>query len=192
MGTSIEEYRKMVWQEAGEETKDIKRQIQGKINHELGQNFENQIETICEMYKLKNIAIIEKTPEPMKILKHTGNGHFEAIFTKSAQPDFKGIIKGGRTVVFDAKFTEKDRITYQALSDFQRDALLNYNKLGAVSFVLVGFMNRNIYKIPINDWAKMKQNFGRKYIKQDELEVLGYRIKSNNGIIDFLGGEYGN
>ena len=36
---------------------------------------------------------------------------------------------GGRTVVFDAKFTEKDRITYQALSDFQRETLLNYQNL---------------------------------------------------------------
>ena len=174
-------------QENGKNVKNPQRQLQGKMNHMFGQNFEAQIEAICEVYKMEKLAIIEKTPEPMKILKHIDNGHFESIFTKSAQPDFKGTVKGGRTVVFDAKFTEKDRITYQALSDFQREALLAYSKLGAISFVLVGFMNGSMYTVPIDEWSTMKEHFGRKYIKQEELEQLNFRTKrSKNGVIDFL------
>lgn len=187
MGISIEEYKSIVLKENGGKIKDAHRQLQGKINRTFGQNFEEQIEAICEVYKLENLAMIEKTPEPMKILKHIENGHFESIFTKSAQPDFKGTVKGGRTVVFDAKFTEKDRITYQALSDFQREALLAYSKLGAISFVLVGFMNGAMYTVPIDEWSTMKEHFGRKYIKQEELEEMNFRAKrSKNGVIDFL------
>lgn len=187
MGISVEEYKSLILGEAGGKLKNVQRQLQGKINHGLGQSFEEQIEAICEVYKLNQLAMIEKTPEPMKILKHIENGHFETVFTKSAQPDFKGTIKGGRTVVFDAKFTEKDRITYQALSDFQREALLNYSRLGAISFVLVGFMDNRMYRVPIDEWASMKENFGRKYIKQEELEEMKVRaLCGKNGVIDFL------
>ena len=185
MGMSIQEYKNLIKNEC--KNKSPYRQLQGKINREIGKTFEEQVEAICDFYKINKLARIEKTPEPMKILKHIENGHFETVFTKSAQPDFKGTIKGGRTVVFDAKFTESDKITYQVLSDFQRETLLKYDSLGAISFVLVGFMDGKIYKIGINTWNNMKEMFGRKYIKQEELEKLNFRaVKTSKGIIDFL------
>ncbi len=128
MGMSVEEYRKFIIEDKFE-NKKISRQILGKKNRSLGKEFEDQIELIGQIYSLNNLAIIEKTPEPMKILKHIDNARFETVFLKAAQPDFKGTIKGGRTVVFDAKFTESDKITYQVLSDFQRETLLAYDKL---------------------------------------------------------------
>lgn len=183
MGISIEEYKKLV----SKQNKNPLRQIQGKINHYLGENFENRITDICKYYEINNLAKIEKTPEPMKILKHIENGHFETIFTKAAQPDFKGCIKGGTTVVFDAKFTEADRITYGALSDYQRETLLNYQKLGAMAFVIVGFSNGKIYKVDIKEWNNMKQNFGRKYILQQELDERLLEVpRAKSGIQDFL------
>ena len=186
MGISIEEYRKLTKQDG----KNPLRQIQGSINHLLGENFENRISDICKYYEINNIAKIEKTPEPMKILKHVENGHFEAIFTKAAQPDFKGCKKGGKTIVFDAKFTESDRIRYQVLSDYQRETLVSYKDLGADSFILVGFADGKIYKVEIDTWNNMKQEFGRKYILQQELEKNGLEVKKNkNGIIDFIEGQ---
>ena len=90
--------------------------------------------------------------------------------------------------MFDAKFTEADRIRYQALSDYQRKVLLKYDEFGAVAFVLVGFSNGGIYKIDIRTWENMKEKFGRYYIKQEELEVLNSKvITSKNGLTDFLG-----
>lgn len=186
MGMSIEEYKKIVNASSGK-TKSPNRQIQGRINRFLGENFENRVTDICSYYERKNLAKIEKTPEPMKIIQHIENGHFESIFTKAAQPDFKGCIKGGRTVVFDAKFTESDRITYQVLSDHQRETLLYYFKLGAMSFVLVGFSNGDIYKIDINIWDEMKERFGRKYILQTELDEMLLNVKKmKNGMADIL------
>ena len=187
MGMSVEEYRKIVLKE-NPKVKSANRQLQGKINRELGKSFEEQIETICEIYFLNKLALIEKTPEPMKILKHIENGRFEAVFEKSAQPDFKGTIKGGKTVVFDAKFTESNRITYQALSDHQRQVLAKYDELGAMAFVLVGFSDGKMYKIDIKTWINMAEIFGHKHIKQTELEQNQFRAKqTKNGILDFLG-----
>lgn len=188
MGISIEEYKKMVLKENPLNLKNPSRQLQGKINRQLGQNFEEQIETIAEIYRLQKLAIIEKTPEPMKILKHIEKGRFEAVFEKSAQPDFKGVLKGGRTVVFDAKFTESSRITYQVLSSHQRQILAEYDELGAIAFVLVGFSDGNMYKVDIKTWINMKEIFGHKHIKQEQLEQSHLRAqKAKNGIIDFLG-----
>ena len=176
----IEEYRKLI---SENENKETKYQLRGKKNHDLGKNFEDKIETICQAYEINSLAKIEKTPEPMKILKHIENGHFETIFTKSAQPDFKGTLKGGKTVVFDAKFTELDKISYGVLSEFQKDTLLSYKKMGAEAFVLVGFISGNIYKIDIDVWNNMKEKFGRKYIKEQELEELNFKTqKDKNGI----------
>lgn len=194
MGISIEEYKELVKKQAnkvnrGKEVHDPSRQLQGKLNRELGKNFENTVDTICQIYEYNGLARIEKTPEPMKILKYLDQGRFEAVFEKDAQPDFKGTVKGGRTVVFDAKFTESDKIRYQVLSDNQRNALLKYSELGAMSFILVGFANGKIYKIDINEWVRMKQDFGRLYIMQEELDALNNKeitSSNRNGVVDFL------
>ena len=123
----------------------------------------------------------------MKILKHIDSGKFETVFEKSAQPDFKGTIKGGKTVVFDAKFTGADKITYQALSDHQRDILKEYNDLGAKAFVLVGFADGGIYNIDINTWINMKEIYGTKHIKKQDLVNSEFEVKRNkNGMMDFL------
>ena len=70
MGMSIEEYKKIVIKDCGCRPKKVERQLQGKINRGLGKNFEEQVELICQTYKMNKVAIIEKTPEPMCILKH--------------------------------------------------------------------------------------------------------------------------
>lgn len=187
MGMSIEEYKNIVLKDRDLKPKSANRQLQGKINRALGQSFEEQIEIICEFYKINDMAIIEKTPEPMKILKHIEEGRFEAVFSKSAQPDFKGVIKGGRTVVFDAKFTTSNFISYQVLSDHQREVLIKYDEMGAMAFVLVGFSDGNVYKVDIKTWKNMKNIFGHKHIKQEELENMNFRAKKlKNGIVDFL------
>lgn len=182
MGISIEEYRKMI----GKSCKNPNRQLSGRISHGIGQNFETRVEAICELYKNKKIAKIEKTPEPMKILKYIDGGRFEAVFTKAAQPDFKGTLKGGQTIVFDAKYTEADRIRYQVLSDFQRETLLEYKELGAMAFVLVGFGDGSVYRIDIDTWDGMKENMGRMYIKQEELDNMKLEANNVNGLVDFL------
>jgi len=194
MGISVEEYRELIKKQngkvnRGKEVHDPKRQLQGKINRELGKIFEDTVYTICQVYEYNGLARIEKTPEPMKVLKYIDGGRFEAVFEKSAQPDFKGTVKGGRTVVFDAKFTEEDRIRYQALSDYQRETLQKYSELGAIAFVLVGFANGKIYKIDINEWTNMKQDFGRLHITQEELDKLNNKeitTSNRNGVVDFL------
>ena len=76
---------------------------QGLRNREHGKAFEEDLDKTFEYYKEKGFAKIDKTPEPMKVIRSMGQGRFLACYTKAAQPDYKGLIKGGRAVIFEAK-----------------------------------------------------------------------------------------
>lgn len=163
------------------------RSIRGRRSRIAGQHFEDMITASLNWYARMNVAYIEKTPEPMKPLgKPNRSGQFLACYTKQGQPDFKGTITGGRSVVFEAKETDTDRITFDRLTDKQIEALEAHHNLGAAAFVLVSFGLQDFYQIPWETWRSMKELYGRKYIRQDELEE--YRVQYVSGVIKMLEG----
>lgn len=173
-----------------EEDKSHAHQVQGSISHALGESFEAQILTACEYYRSVCHAEIDKTPEPIKVIsgRHqnaSGCWSFEAVFTKQAQPDFQGTIDGGRSVVFEAKATDKDRILQSAVTEEQARALESHANMGALAFVLVCLRGRAVYRVMWEDWQNMKELFGHKYMTAVELEP--YRVQMRRGVIRFLG-----
>ena len=56
--------------------KDPKRQLLGKIARQKGQYFEQRLDSTFDYYRERGYALIEKTPEPMKVIKPEGNGRF--------------------------------------------------------------------------------------------------------------------
>lgn len=161
------------------------RSYRGKMSRVAGGHFENFIEASLIWYRERGLACIAKTPEPMKPLsKPNYQGQFLACFTKAAQPDFKGTLEGGRSVVFEAKHTDDDRIKYDRLTGDQIEDLETHYKLGAVAFVLVSFGLQGFYRIPWEVWRDMKQIYGRKYITEKECEK--YRVPFVSGVIKML------
>lgn len=147
-----------------------------------GQQFESLIEKACLRYKALGKAFIEKTPEPMKPLHQANHrGQFLACFVKQAQPDYKGTLKGGRSVVFEAKHTDDLRIDQRRVTEEQAAALSRHEKLGAVAFVLVSFRFENFYCVPWSVWANMQQHFGK--VSVNENDLLPYIAP---GIMSFL------
>ena len=61
----------------------------GAKNRAQGETLETQILTACGFYKGKGLAHIEKTPEPMKVLRRLENGQFVACFAKRHSLTFK-------------------------------------------------------------------------------------------------------
>jgi len=166
-------------------SKQTDRSIRGRQSRILGGYFESLIEASLEWYKQERIACIEKTPEPMKPLgRPNARGQFLACYTKAAQPDFKGTRFAGRAVVFDAKHTDADRITFKALTKEQRESLELHHYLGAWAFVLVSFGLTAFYRIPWPVWRDMKDIYGRLYIRQDELDE--YKVQTDGTIIQLL------
>ena len=165
--------------------KDPRRQYQGKLNHDLGQQFESIVDSACEWYLSASEADIEKTPEPLKVVKNLGNGKFLAVFTKKAQPDYKGTLKGGRSVLFDAKHTTTGQMEQSKVTPEQAAALERGSRMGATCFVLIGFDMQRFFRIPWTVWRDMKAVFGRKYVRPEELDE--YRVTvGRSGVLLFL------
>lgn len=173
--------------EAVKHCKDTRRQIQGKRSKVAGDFFEDMISSACIFYDEKNLAHIEKTPEPMKVLKPMPRqpGKFISYFEKAAQPDYKGTLKGGQAIVFEAKHTDHDRIDRGRVTQEQLEGLDKHYKLGALAFVFVSFGFQSFYRIPWTVWRDMKDLYGRKYLKADELD--SYRLPEG-GMIKLLSG----
>lgn len=166
---------------------NVQRSQRGRQSRIMGDHFEGIIAASLRWYEDKGVACIEKTPEPMKPLRAPNRqGQFLACYIKAGQPDFKGTLTGGRSVVFEAKHTDSDRIEYSRLTDEQVEKLSTHHKLGAAAFVLVSFGLQDFYRIPWEIWRDMKAIYGHKHIKQKELEP--YRVQYIAGVLKLLEG----
>ena len=117
--------------------------VQGRRNKAEGAGFEADVIRSCQSYEKFKIAFIEKTPEPMKIIGKINDSVFKTIFEKSAQPDFKGTLNGGRAICFDAKCTCTDKIPLSMLTDEELRCLTLHRELGAWAGVLMCFIQGN-------------------------------------------------
>ena len=157
----------------------------GRRSRVAGAIFEDIIGVSCEYYRTMGLANIEKSPEPMKpISPKDRKGHFVACYTKMAQPDYKGTMKGGRSIVFEAKYTEANRMNRSVISSEQEKQLDLHARLGAACYVMVTFRFTHFFKIPWVIFRDMKQHFGRKYITPED--VLEYKVIYSGGILRFL------
>ena len=163
-----------------------RKHLQGKINRAQGARFEDIIDAACLYYDAEGYAFIEKTPEPMKIIRaiNRQRGTFETVFSKAAQPDYKGTMKHGTAVCFDAKHTESDRIKQDAVSKEQWEALDKHQALGALCFILVSLGHR-YYRVPWEEWKEMKAIHGHKYMDAEDLALREVEVK--HGVVHFLG-----
>ena len=80
-------------------------QYRNKVNNAQGQFFERAIKAACALYSERGRADVDKTPEPFRVLEKSRDGIFKGRFTARAQPDFQGTLDGGRSIVFEAKYT---------------------------------------------------------------------------------------
>ena len=169
------------------EAQHYKAVMSGRRSKAAGEYWENMIEAACQHYRLKGIAEITKTPEPMRPLRPPNRqGQFLACYIKAGQPDFKGTLTGGRAVVFEAKHTDSDRIEYGRLTQEQIDSLTEHHRLGAAAFIMVSFGLQDFYRVPWEVWRDMKSIYGRKHMKQSELEP--YRVQYIAGVLKLLEG----
>ena len=153
-----------------ERGKDPRRQAIGRKSKADGKRFEQQLDMSFEYYKHTGAMIVEKTPEPMRPTKSLGNGKFIAFFEKKAQPDYKGILKGGREIIFEAKYTAADRMDQSRVLREQEEYMDQHQNLGARCYVIAGFSSGEVYSIPWQLWRDMKQHFGRKYVTERDIE----------------------
>lgn len=146
-----------------------KRQLQGILAHASGRQFEEGLDQAFAWYRSQGLADIQKTPEPMRVVKNLGNGKFVAFFEKKAQADYSGVMRGGHPVAIEAKFTSGDRIEQSRVSEEQGRFLTQREELGSWCYVLAGFSTGNVYRVPWAIWQDMKSIFGHKYVTEGDL-----------------------
>lgn len=136
----------------------IRRSYIGDRSRAEGAGFEAIISSACDYYRAIGRADIEKTPEPMKPLGGADrSGRFLACYTKQAQPDYKGVLSGGRAVVFEAKHTDTGRLLSDRVSAEQAACLRRISRLGGIAFVLCSFNGREFYRIPWLIWGRHEE-----------------------------------
>lgn len=162
--------------------------LSGSRSRASGEYFEGMISAACRFYEEKGISVIEKTPEPMKVLKpyDRKRGQFICCFAKQAQPDFKGVLMDATMVLFDAKHTDKEKIMRSVVTQEQEDCFERYMKLGAMCFLVVSIGLDKFYRVPWVVFRDMKKLYGHKHMDEKDLEP--YKIKYSNGVLRFLDG----
>jgi len=149
--------------------KNPRRQARGIRAKAQGRQFEERMDAAFAYYRAQGLADVEKTPEPMRVVKNLGNGKFIAFFEKKAQADYSGVLRGGRAVVLEAKFTSAGRMEQGRVTPEQAAFLEQRQSLGAWCFVLAGFASGHVYRLPWVAWRDMKEIFGRKYVTEGDL-----------------------
>lgn len=81
--------------------------LRNKVSSARGRAFEGLLMRGCNYYRQKEMAIINKVNEPYIVTKKTTGNKFSGRFTGRAEPDFKGVLYGGRAIAFEAKSTQK-------------------------------------------------------------------------------------
>lgn len=161
-----------------------KRSIRGLQSRSNGEHFEGMIIAASRFYEERGIAAVDKTPEAFKVLKamDRNRGQFICCFTKQAQPDFKGILMDSTMILFDAKHTDKDKISRDVVTTEQQACFERYMKLGAMCFLVVSLEFKEFYRVPWVVFRDMKKIYGHKYMNREELEP--YLCRNSNGELE--------
>ena len=166
-------------------------QYQNKVNNAQGHFFEGAIKAACALYSERERADVDKTPEPFRVMEKSRDGIFKGRFTARAQPDFQGTLAGGRSIVFEAKYTTTDRMKRDVLTKEQQDALERHAARGALAAVCAGIGDKFFF-VPWQMWRDMKQLYGRKYVTAADLEP--WRVRFNGAVLflDYIHERSGN
>ena len=134
-----------------------------------GSGFEDLINFSNEIYRQKNIALIQKIPTPITPIEVDNKKHTItlAYFEKQSTVDYIGAVQG-IPICFDAKETSQGYLALQNIHKHQIDFMVDFEKQQGVAFMLVYFkMYDEYYYLPFKDIYKFWQaanNGGRKSI----------------------------
>lgn len=146
---------------------------------------EEAIRQACLLYANQGRAKVEKTPEPFRVLEKREGGIFVGRFTAHAQPDFQGTLDGGRSIIFEAKYTTTDAMKRDVLTETQMETLERHHRCGALAAVCVGIQDRFFF-VPWPVWRDMKEAFGHMSVSAAELEAFRVRFTGAVLFLDYV------
>lgn len=157
-----------------------------------GMHFEKLINLTNEMYGRGGVALINKRPTPVKVLKVAYGRVKEGYYESKSTVDYDGVYKG-RAIAFEAKSTENPgRFDLKNIAQHQLDYLEKAEKMGAICFFLIEFSkDKSIFVVPlsvIQSYVRMShQPKGKKSIPRSDFDIYGYLVEqTERAAVDYL------
>jgi recombination protein U len=172
--------------EITEDFREPTRSEVGRRNRENGREFERRVEASLERLAELGAAYVTKNAEAVRILRNLGGGRYVVVYASNGEPDYKGVLRGGKCVVLEAKYSGTAKTAQSRVYPNQAAALERYAELGAKCYVLAGYADGSVYRVPWEVWREMKERFGRKYVTAADLKR--YRVRLEDGIYYIFGG----
>lgn len=152
--------------------------------------FEQMINYVNELYNTKGIALINKRPTPVKVLKSKGSKVLSGYFEEKSTVDYDGIYQG-RSIVFEAKSVGEKRFDLKNIHNHQLEYLQRAKNHGAMTFFLIEFRTyREVFFIPlsfIEIYMRQAAQGGRKSIPYDDFLVYGFAVVRGRQVpLDYL------
>ena len=161
------------------------RVLAGKKAKAVGSYFEDMISYSCRLYEDNGIAKIEKQNEPIHYIRSLNRGQFIANFAKKSGVDYKGVLKGGKTICFECKHTDNNSIPKARVESHQLQYMNDMANFGALCFVVVSFRLERFYVIPLKVWTNMQTIYGRVSLKEELIQEFKVPKINAHGV-DFL------
>ncbi len=124
-----------------------------------GVAFERVLGAVHALYKREKIAVIEKIPTPMRLIRWYDGLRFIGCFERKSTVDYQGYLgDGGRYVGVEAKqCSEKTKFKIDNIHDHQRDSLDAARRAGALAIVVVNMSSLDEYwAFPYEAWQAME------------------------------------
>ncbi|MEM5606500.1 Holliday junction resolvase RecU [Bacillus cereus] len=157
-----------------------------------GMAFEKLINLSNEMYQREGVALINKRPTPVKVLKSTGGRVLNGFYEAKSTVDYDGVYKGW-AVAFEAKSTQSlTRFDLSNIAQHQLDYLEKAEKMGAICFFLIEFSkDQTVFLVPasvIQSYVRMShQPNGKKSISRADFDIYGYLVEqTERAPVDYL------
>ena len=151
-----------------------------------GNELEEQINLTNELYREKNLGIIQKVPTPIKPIRIDQEKRTItlAYFEQKSTVDYIGVVQG-IAICFDAKETTKNFLPMSNIHDHQVRFMSDFKKQGGEAFLVVNFKKyEEYYFLPIDDLERLykeAEEGGRKSIPYDKFEKK-YLIPLEGGL----------
>ena len=148
-----------------------------------GMSLEEDINLSNEYYRDMGIALINKRPTPINIVKvdySKGARITDAYFEKQSTTDYNGVYKG-KYIDFEAKNTKSETaFPLSNISEHQIVHLKNVIKHGGIAFFIICFQMKNeVYLLDASFVIEFYEKGGRKSIPYNVFKEKGVLIKQD-------------
>ena len=148
-----------------------------------GMSLEEDINLSNEYYRDMGIALINKRPTPINIVKvdySKGARITDAYFEKQSTTDYNGVYKG-KYIDFEAKNTKSETsFPLSNISEHQIVHLKNVIKHGGIAFFIICFQLKNeVYLLDASFVIEFYEKGGRKSIPYSVFKEKGVLIKQD-------------